>query len=615
MPQLRSYLTLWPARLRPFSACRGVRMRLHRKPLPIFRPQFELLPIELIVQIFKYLTPSDRRSAGFVCSRWYEASKYCRFAEQTVLHLVGVDFDDFKPPVMNLILADRTFPVIKLSRVKLNVCSKFWANYGPFVREITFEKCMIWRERVISLFKHMPKLRVARFVECDLLRDDLFRTWKFFDNGLYTIDFPGVESLSLARNNFSELQFESMVEMMPNVTRVDFSNCFRQMQTTRKMFLLGCIQKFIVRRQYVLRSVNISGIPVDDIFLRGLADARGLLLDELSLTYNEKMPSRDPAIVDLFRRQTNLRFLDVTSSTGITDYCLDQIVKHIRGLKVLNMTGCWGVSDYGIKEIFRLQHLEILTLSNCIRMSKHGIMDGAAFSNRMILKELHLELLDTLDEECVVKIGANFPNLTVLNIGGSSTCMSDWSAQYIFCNLVHLEHLNIERSTKLTDAGFTGIDLPEKTFSIWDVEETFAIDRLKKLRVLKVSGCYRMTDFALRYGFKFTELKELSLSRCHQISEAGIERLVATCPALEYLDLSECPNINDNCVKMIAVQLKRISTLKLANCPLLTETCLAFLTTFCKNLKYLYVRGCFKLPPDIVDRLSQIPTLRQVYKS
>ncbi|XP_041784001.1 uncharacterized protein LOC121599917 [Anopheles merus] len=570
---------------------------------------------KLVVQIFKYLSTSDRRSASYVCSRWYEASKYCRFAEQMVLHLIGVDFDDFKPPVMNLILADRKYPLIKLSRVKLNVYSKFWENYGPFVREITFEKCMIWRERVISLFKHMPNLRVARFVECDLLRDDLFRTWKFFDNGLYTIDFPGVETLSLAKNNFSQLQFESMVEMMPNLTRIDFSNCFRQVETGRKMFLLSCIQKFIVRRQYVLRAINISGIPVDDIFLRGLADAEGLLLDELSLTYLEKMPTRLPAIVDLFRRQTNLRFLDVTGSNGITDYCVDQIVRHIVGLQVVVMTGCWGISDYGIRQVFRLQQLESLNLSNCIRMSKHGIIDGAAFSNRAIVKELHLELLDTLDEECVVKIGANFPNLTVLNIGGSSTCMTDWSAQYIFCNLVNLEHLNIERSTKLTDAGFTGIDLPEKTFSIWDVEETFAIDRLKKLRVLKVSGCYRMTDFALRYGFRFNELKELSLSRCHQISEAGVERLVSTCPTLEYLDLSECPNINDNCVKMIAIQLKRISTLKLANCPLLTEICLHYLVTFCKNLKYLYVRGCFKLPPDIAERLSKIPTLRQVYKS
>ncbi|XP_050095220.1 uncharacterized protein LOC126577571 [Anopheles aquasalis] len=570
---------------------------------------------KLIVEIFQYLTPSDRRSAGFVCSRWYEASTYFRFAEQTILHLVGVEFDDFKPPLMNLVLADRTFPVIKLSRVKLNVYSKFWQRNGPFVREITFEKCMIWRERVISLFKHMPNLRVARFVECDLLRDDLFRTWKFFDNGLYTIDFPSVESLSLAKNNFSQLQFESMVEMMPNLTRVDFSNCFRKMETTRKMFLLSCIQKFIVRRQHDLRAVNISGIPVDDIFLRGLADATGLLLDELSITYLEKMPVREPAIIDLFRRQSKLRFLDVTGSTGITDFCLEQIIKHIPGLRVLNMTGCWGVSDYGIKQIFRLQQLQSLTLSNCIRMSKYGIMDGAAFSNRKILTELHLELLDTLDEECVVKIGANFPNLTVLNIGGSSTCISDWSAQYIFCNLLNLEHLNVERSTKLTDAGFTGIDLPEKTFSIWDVEETFAIDRLKKLRILKVSGCYRMTDFALRYGFRFTELKELSLSRCHQISEMGIERLVATCPALEFLDLSECPNINDYCVKLIATSLKRISTLKLANCPLLTETCLEYLAKYCHNLKYLYVRGCHKLPPDITERLSSISSLRQVYKS
>ncbi|XP_058834493.1 F-box/LRR-repeat protein 7-like isoform X3 [Topomyia yanbarensis] len=589
-------------------------MKLLKKKL--IEPSFGNLPTELLVEIFKFLPISDRNAASYTCWKWYEASKYLGFAKQMCLHLIGVEFDDSKPPIADLLLSPHVFPVLKLTRVRLqqSVYSQFWADFGPSISEITFEKCMVWRERIISVFKHMKNLRTARFVECDLLRDDLFKNWKFFENGLLNIHFLSVTSLSLAKNNFTELQFSAIVEMMPNLTEVDLSNCFSYIDSASKAQMLNCVSTFILERQFLLKCLNLSGIAVDDLFLRKMIEAHQLFLESLSLTYLEKMPLRNPAIVSLLRQQTEMRTLDLSQSVGITDYCLDQIVKHMTKLTNLNLSGCWGVGDYGVTQIFRLKDLEKLDLSKC-RITKKGILEGAALCNRKIMKEFLLEQIDTLDDDCIVKIGANFTNLTVLNIGGSSSCMTDWSAQYIFCNLTCLVDMNVERSTKITDAGFTGIDLPQKTFAIWDIEETFSIDRLKKLRILKVSGCYKITDFSLRYAFRFMELKELSISRCPQISKPGIEKLVTSCPALEFLDLSECPNINDYCVELIAMHLKRLSTLKLTNCVLVTEVGLGFLSQHCQNLKYLYVRGCFKLPSDIMERLSNITTLRQVYKS
>ncbi|XP_062563809.1 F-box and leucine-rich repeat protein 13-like isoform X3 [Armigeres subalbatus] len=575
-------------------------------------PDFTMLPTELLVKIFKYLPVADRTDASLTCWRWYEVSKYLGFVQKKCLHLIGIEFDDFTSPVADLLRSCFYFPVLKLTRVKLNAYSKFWAKFGPFVQEITFEKCMIWRERIISVLKYMPNLRIARFVECDLLRDDLFLNWKFFENGVVKIYFPSIEHLSLANNTFSKLQFNVMVDMMPNLTKVDLSNCCRNIDAIRKTQLLNCILTFIQHRQNELKSLNLSGVPVDDIFLRGVVRAQGLMLQELTFTYLEKIPQKLPAIIDLFQMQTEIRIIDLSESTGITDYCIDQIVRNMPDLRVVKLAGCCGVSDYGVTKLFKLHHLEVLDLSKC-RISRRGILDGA--TSKIPLKELYLELLSPLDDECIVKICTSFTNLKILNIGGSASCMTYYALQHIFYNLNHLEQLNLERSTKLTDAGFTGIDLPHKTFAIWDIEETFSIERLKKLKVLKVSGCYKLTDFSLRYAFRFMELKELSLSRCHQLSKQGIEKLVENCPALEYLDLSECPNINDQCVELIAQHLKRLSTLKLANCPLISEVGLSYLSQYCKNLKYLYVRGCFKLPPDISERLANITTLRQVYKS
>ncbi|XP_053685769.1 uncharacterized protein LOC128735304 [Sabethes cyaneus] len=406
---------------------------------------------KLLVHIFKFLSISDRNAASYTCSKWYEASKYLGFARQVCLHLIGVEFDDSKPPIADLLLSPHVFPVLKLTRVRIQqaVYSQFWADFGPSIGEITFEKCMIWRERIISVFKHMKNLRTARFVECDLLRDDLFRDWKFFENGLLEIRFGSVTALSLAKNNFTELQFRSIVEMMPNLTELDLSNCFSYVDAASKTQMLNCISNFILERQFQLKSLNLSAISVDDLFLRKMNKALQLRLEGLCLTYLEKMPLRDAAIISLLRQQIELRTLDLSQSVGITDYCLDQIVKYMPKLRELNLSGCWGVGDYGVSQIFRLQQLEKLDLSKC-RITKKGILDGASLSNKKNVKEFHLEQITTLDDDCIVKIGANFTNLTVLNLGGTSSCMTDWSAQYIFCNLTSLVDVNFERSTKVT---------------------------------------------------------------------------------------------------------------------------------------------------------------------
>ncbi|XP_058459432.1 uncharacterized protein LOC131435494 isoform X2 [Malaya genurostris] len=582
--------------------------------LKIFEPDFAMLPTELLVQIFQFLSVADRTAASFSCWRWYEASKYLRFAQMKCLHLIGIEFDDFKAPVANLLKSPHFFPVIKLTSVKLNSVSKFWPLFGPFIREITFEKCMIWRERIISVFKYTPNLHTARFVECDLLRDDLFKNWKYFDNGLVNVYFPGIRHLSLTKNNVTQLQFNVLIDMMPDLTEVNFSSCFRNIGAAEKTKILNCILTFIQQRQNYLKSLNLSGVAVDDLFLRGVVIARGLHLEMLCFTYLEKMPRKEPAIIDLLRQHKHMHTLDLSQSTGITDYCVDQIVGYMPGLVILKLNGCCGISDYGIQQIFKLHMLETVDLSSC-RFSRRAIIEGTAHSNKENIRSLSLELSSPLDDECIIKIVLSFRNLLKLSLRGSASCMTDCALQHLFLHLPNLLYLNIERSTKLTDAGFTGIDLPQKTFAIWDIEETFSIDRLKRLRTLTVSGCYKITDFTLRYAFRFMELKELNISRCPQISKQGIEKLVTNCPALEYLDLSECPNINDSCIELVSMYLKRLSTLKLTNCALITEDSLKFLSHHCQNLKYLYVRGCLKLPSDIMERLSKITTLRQVYKS
>uniref|UniRef100_A0AAG5DU54 F-box domain-containing protein n=1 Tax=Anopheles atroparvus TaxID=41427 RepID=A0AAG5DU54_ANOAO len=581
-----------------------------------FSARYDRLPMELILKIFKQINPSDLLAASSTCRRWLEAAHYYEpFQRRMYFNFDRIEFSDEEGPIKYFSKPMRTYPYLTFTFVEFTKHSDFWVNSGMYIRELTLRCCLIRKKKFISIMKNLPILERLELMQCD----ELFKHWNLdysTDEPMFPFTLHHLKHLSLAAcDYYNEYHFERFIEAAPNLESFDVANCFINLYLSRRMTMISRVLRLVSKNRHIMKALNISDIPCfDDVAWHLLAEINGLALTHFTCTYTDRIPMKDPGVLNFFSVQTKLTHLDLTSSIGVNDVCLQLIVENCPLLEVLKLRRCWLLSDEGVQDLHTLKHLRVLDVSSCERISDYGMRVGIIGKRPRRMDEMYFSLLCTLSDYTMYYLVLMFKNLQVLDLDSNAT-ITDTSLQYLCCYSQDLVNLNLHSCTKLTDAGFTGIDLPEKTFSIWDVEETFAIDRLKKLRVLKVSGCYRMTDFALRYGFKFTELKELSLSRCHQISEAGIERLVATCPALEYLDLSECPNINDNCVKMIAVQLKRISTLKLANCPLLTETCLAFLTTFCKNLKYLYVRGCFKLPPDIVDRLSQIPTLRQVYKS
>lgn len=106
----------------------------------------------------------------------------------------------------------------------------------------------------------------------------------------------------------------------------------------------------------------------------------------------------------------------------------------------------------------------------------------------------------------------------------------------------------------------------QKEFHKDEASTGYSIDRLKGLRVLRLSQCNKLSDISLMYAFKLNELKEISLAKCQQISVLGIKPLVQNCPSLETVDLSECHNVNDKAIEMIATHLKRLQVLSLERC-------------------------------------------------
>ncbi|XP_058463308.1 F-box and leucine-rich repeat protein 13-like isoform X2 [Malaya genurostris] len=586
-------------------------------PLEPEKVGFNDLPMELLLKIMKMITLNDRIAAGETCRRWMEASHYYTpFNELLIFRFTNINFCDNEPPIKNFLDGFRIFPRIEISSVTFYGNSEFWPDFGKFVLELTIRNCLIRDSELTWILQHLPKLRKLSIESCD----ELFRMWHF-DKAFYCCQshfvLDELVDVSLANNDFiDEMHFNWIITIAPNIAHLDISNCFKMVTALRRVQMVDHIMRFINNKRFQLESLKFSGtLSIDDICLSTLAILDGLCITSLSLTFCDKIP---PAIIDLLRRQPELKItqalqfkvnkskktiktpgfisfltsqpdlvhLDLSSSLGVTDEIMELITTSLPKLKTLKLKRCILITDEGIMDIVKLEHLEVLDLSNCEKISDRAMFHGVIGRKIKQLKELYLCDLPSLSDYSLIQVTINFSLIRILDLSSSPNAATDATMQYINFYLIHLRKLILYCCTKVTDSGLSGIDLPYKPLEIWDISESFSIERLFKLRVLNLSGCYKITDLALQKAIKFSELKELHLARCSQITEAGIESLAKNNKSVEFLDLSECSLVNDKCIDLITTNLKRLKTLIVNKCPLLTDDSLYIISMNCRYLKF-----------------------------
>ncbi|XP_055531454.1 F-box/LRR-repeat protein 2-like [Wyeomyia smithii] len=581
------------------------------KFLYYFEPFFEELPFEVMVYLLRFLNPTDRCALAQACRGFYEGLKHPLMLRSTWLHIYEVEFEDNIEPVRCLLTAFRYFPNVKLTKIMFRNRSDFWAEFGESIEELWFEGCVMWKQKLLSILRYTFRLKRLTIESCP----DLFRSWKQLKNltVTYCPTLPKLTHISLAGNNrLEEHHFDFIVGMAPKLNSLDVSNCFKGVEATQRFRMLDHVLHYVEEHRHSIRHFYIGDTPIDNLFLRRLADIKELQLNSLSLMVCEKIPSSEAGIVDLINLQTNLTYLDLTRSLALNDSCLIQIASCMPQLETLILNRCWMITDYGILSIKQLTRLRHIDLTNCERISDVGISGGLLNHNRQKLEKLYLGLLASIGEVVFTKISFELTNLVVLDLGGCSNCINDRSIQYIFYHMAGLKELNLDCCAKLSDAGMTGIDLPEYAISIWEYQISFSIEDLKRLRYLNLHGCYRITDYAFRRKFRLIELRELVLERL-QITEYGVEKIALNCPSLEIIDFSECQNVNDRCVEIVAQGCIRLTTLKLQNCPLISDLAIDHIVKHCKTLKQLNIRGCYRISAEAEERLGTVRTLRHVF--
>ncbi|CAL8078644.1 unnamed protein product [Calicophoron daubneyi] len=253
----------------------------------------------------------------------------------------------------------------------------------------------------------------------------------------------------------------------------------------------------------------------------------------------------------------------------LTQLCLkdctlvsDSLFRHLASvpcLTVLNLSGCTGLTDAGIK----------LLVESCY----------ASF-----LRELYLAGCRQLTDRSVFMIDHKFPQLAYLSLADCDL-LSD-SALDVLSQCKSLWQLNLS-NTQLGDRSIA----------------TFG--SLPKLRELKVSSCVNITDTGVqKYAHSGIYAQCVDLSFCYNLSDSGIKTLAFCCRFLMHLNLAGCAKLTDMSLQYISGVCQYLQKLNMSGCVQITEIGLTYLRRGCKQLNHLILLYCKGLNKREVIRLT-----------
>uniref|UniRef100_A0A0K8VKI9 F-box/LRR-repeat protein 13 n=1 Tax=Bactrocera latifrons TaxID=174628 RepID=A0A0K8VKI9_BACLA len=433
------------------------------------------------------------------------------------------------------------------------------------------------------------------------------------------------------------------------------------------------IMSIISMHHQNLRSLNLSNTLISPPSLIALSDLsfKGFLLQNVGLANCRQV--NNISLQSFLKKQNKLLTLDLSGTICVNDSCIDVIVKNLPLLQELNISGCINITNNGSSLLGELKYLKSLNVSRCDGIQSEGLTNGVAAKPNATLLYLQMAHLQVC-EEAIMVLAQNLPELRVLNLSHCVNGVTDESVQCIIQNLRWLRDLSLENCFRITDVALTGINISQvvlgpnsqnsidklhqfslsslaegyisndsnhsikislrskaeedivrdairkkamvATYEMNSIRECdmegYSIKELQGLKSLYLGGCNKISDVSLKYGLKFVELQNLSLSNCQQISLTGIEQMVHACPSIETLDLSDCESINDKAIQLITVNLTRLRALHINGCSQLTDHTLDAILVNCKNLQTLSIHRCRRIYTDIEDRLSEMSTLRDL---
>ncbi|RYE85525.1 MAG: hypothetical protein EOO65_00170 [Methanosarcinales archaeon] len=251
-----------------------------------------------------------------------------------------------------------------------------------------------------------------------------------------------------------------------------------------------------------------------------------------------------------------LRELDVSASTCITDAALQMVASLCPHLRELRLDACAALTSLGIAATAEAcPELQSLSMNDCL------LVNDAALS----------------------RIGGCCRNLRTVSLRGCAG-ISDGGVRMLAAGCAHLQNIDLSAGPAITDAGLASLaagavhlqrvcmEAPARAHLVSDGALTLFGTHLHQLAELILTGCDRVTDVGIRWLCSGTpQLKVLVLDGCRRMSDKALALVAASCPQLQHLSLSDCNMISDIGLRHIACGCPQLQEIHLQNLPLLSD--------------------------------------------
>ena len=602
----------------------------------------------------RFLDLPDRKSAALVCRHWY-------YASLDVLHMSNVvmTFQSWSQLDAALpLLAKRSRVNLAVESIDNSIATRdkvacLDAELFGCVRSLSLAGCDITEGLFTSLLGSCTGLEKLDISRCNALFMTGQLLSKQADVELLTEALVCLRELKLASIRYiSDESFNRLVSVCSSLGKLSLAG--NQIVFHTKNYLwkgkesailtFDNIMSFLNAHASKITVLDFSRTAINDEALSSLARIPDLCLRELRLCFCQEIT--DVGIAAVCKVQHSLELLDLTDCQSVTDSSLESICLECDDLRVLRLGKCRRITDLSVCKLKCQRHIRELDVSACYSLSSRGLALGLCTSSSPLqcLTSLNLACCSSVRDCFIAELSRCVTGLTELDI--SSCSISNAGLRAVCARLTNLRRLRLAWCQDITDAGFLGMpDVDRKPHSggsggdddgghcqctrrhqslhifsppkhsaeklstpkcedDLDEADFRPITNLRRLQLLDLTSCKRITDLSVSRMMCFTELRSLHLSLCQRLTDTSLAAIAAGLPSLEELHLAHLVHITDSSVAEISERLHRLSTLNISSCDRLTDRSIKTLLHNTKTLRELDVSLCSGISGAAVDKLE-----------
>ncbi|ESO82780.1 hypothetical protein LOTGIDRAFT_155802 [Lottia gigantea] len=627
------------------------------------------VPVEVLSNIFKYLSVSDRKEASLVSRIWYEASLDPMLQKDVMMNFLG----SIDAPELTSGLGRRKLTHLVLNQFENTISSndelmRSCRNISDGLKSLCLKGSNITETTFILLVSQFKQLEILDLTCCN----SLFMSGKILekstDTKLLKESLQNLHTLKLSSIRFlSDCSFNRIVSVCENLqhltmtsTQISFNSHAYYPPNTKicnsaSVLTFQNVLFFIQKNSLKLKSLDFSKTSITNSHLEQIASVFDLKLQKLGLVNCRDITS--DGIKKLCKNQKDIDFLDISGCMDVGDHGFGAVTENLINLKVLKASKCQRLTDNAVETLKSLPSLTTLDLSECYKILSSGLSVGLCSGIKTKLTHLNLRCCSSITDSFIVDLCKYVPCLVYLDLG-SCFPITDLSIQSISKNLKNLKFLCITWCKEITDMGLIGFknvslnheshsdhgdhgqcrctrrtdvktifkkptgEHLKKKFAIKQLEarvlteeERCCISNIGGLQHLDLSSCEKLTDVSIKEAIKFSELKSLNLSSVHSITDVSVIAIALGNPSLEEIHLQQCPKITDYSISILTQKCPRLSYINVSSCDMLTNKTLQNIQTNCRRLRHLDVSFCKAMTSDAVDKVeASLKLLKNVQK-